>query len=186
MQAGLQTSRLFVDEIGWDGRCFVDLKELPMHTLFKLYPWEWMLREEFSSHLSSNPWQVIEPPWKMILSNKRLLPLLWELFPGHENLLPAYTSPELLTAYARKPAFGREGAGITLCANGQEITTAGGPEVDGGAIYQALQLPPSFDSRFPVIGSWIVGDEPAGVGIREASTPVTTLTSRFVPHRIVG
>jgi glutathionylspermidine synthase len=121
----------------------------------------------------------------MILSNKKLLPLLWELFPGHDNLLPAYSSPEPLAAYARKPIFGREGAGITLSANGREVTTAGDSEVEGGAIYQALLLPPSFDHQFPVVGSWIVGDEPAGIGVREASTPVTTLTSRFVPHRIV-
>jgi glutathionylspermidine synthase len=33
-----------------------------------------------------------------------------------------------------------------------------------------------------VIGSWIVGEEPAGIGMREDSTPITKNTSRFVPH----
>ena len=31
----------------------------------------------------------IEPPWKMLLSNKGILPVLWELYPGHPNLLEA-------------------------------------------------------------------------------------------------
>ena len=36
--------------------------------------------------------------------------------------------------------------------------------------------------NYPVIGSWIVGDEPAGMGIREDVNPVTRNTSRFIPH----
>ena len=186
-QAGLETARLFVDEIGWDGRAFLDLRNRPIRTLFKLYPWEWMLREEFARHFPAEPWRVIEPPWKMILSNKRLLPLLWELFPGHENLLPAYTTPEPLgNMYAQKPIFGREGTGITLVARGDDLSAGGEPEVDGGFIYQALQVPPIFDRQFPVIGSWVIGGAAAGMGIREAATPITNQTSRFVPHRIVG
>jgi glutathionylspermidine synthase len=41
---------------------------------------------------------------------------------------------------------------------------------------------PEFDGRYPVIGAWVVGDEPAGIGIREDATPITTNASRFVPH----
>jgi glutathionylspermidine synthase len=38
----------------------------------------------------------IEPIWKLILGNKALLPLLWEMFPNHPNLLPAYQeSPKI-------------------------------------------------------------------------------------------
>jgi glutathionylspermidine synthase len=33
-----------------------------------------------------------------------------------------------------------------------------------------------------VLGSWLIDGEPAGMGIRESSGPVTTNTSRFVPH----
>ena len=34
--------------------------------------------------------QLIEPPWKAILSNKGVLPLLWQRHEGHPNLLPAF------------------------------------------------------------------------------------------------
>ena len=51
---------------------------------------------------------------------------------------------------------------------------------------QQLRPLPEFDGRYPVIGAWIVGDEPAGMGIREDATPLTTDRARFVPHAIVG
>ncbi len=186
-QAGFPTVRLYMDQIGWDGRSFVDLVCNPIRTLFKLYPWEWLVREPFAKHLLAEPCAIIEPAWKMILSNKQLLPLLWELFPGHPNLLPAYATPEPLGgAYARKPVFGREGTGITLANGRHEVTTDGQAEVEGGYVYQALKLPSSFVGYYPVIGSWIIGGEAAGMGIRENNTPVTNQTSRFLPHRIAG
>src|SRR5262245_51741999 len=58
--------------------------------LFKLYPWEWMTRETFGASLPGSSTQFVEPPWKMVLSNKGILPLLWETYPDHPNLLPAY------------------------------------------------------------------------------------------------
>ncbi|MHA3772294.1 glutathionylspermidine synthase family protein [Verrucomicrobiota bacterium sgz303538] len=181
-QAGLATGRLFVNEIGWTGERFVDLHNWPIDTLFKLYPWEWLIDEPFSKHLLERPWRLIEPAWKMILSNKAILPLLWEAFPGHPNLLPAFFTPEPLgDKYASKPRHGREGAAVTLRARGESIGSAH----DGDAavpIYQQLCLPPKFGNNFAVIGSWVIGNESAGIGIRESASPITGNTSRFVPH----
>jgi len=182
VQAGLKTKRLFMDEIGWDGRRFVDMENQQISTLFKLYPWEWLIDEQFSEHLIGEPWRLVEPAWKMVLSNKAILPLLWEMFPEHPNLLPAYTMPEPLGgSYVKKPILGREGANVSMVANGKEVAT-GGDYGDGDFIYQALMLPPCINGFYPVIGSWIVRDESAGIGIRESNVPVTQNTSRFVPH----
>jgi len=181
-QAGLSTKRLFMDEIGWNGRKFVDLENRTIETLFKLYPWEWLIDERFSQHLTSEPWRVTEPAWKMLLSNKAILPILWEMFPGHPNLLPAFTTPEPLGGnYVKKPVLGREGANITLHSNGREVSTDG-DYGNGNFIYQAFLPPPVFNGFFPVIGSWIAQDDSAGIGIRESNAPVTQNTSRFVPH----
>jgi len=49
----------------------------------------------------------------MILSNKAVLPILWELFPNHPNLLPAYFTEEdakkhlSAQGYVKKPIFGK-------------------------------------------------------------------------------
>jgi glutathionylspermidine synthase len=182
IQAGLETKRLFIDEIGWNGRHFLDLANARITTLFKLYPWEWLIDERFSPCLLQEPWQIVEPAWKMVLSNKNILPLLWEMFPNHPNLLPAYTTPDPLGgAYLKKPVLGREGANITIKTAGTETVTDGN-YARGAFIYQALMQPPKFNDFYPVIGSWIVRDEAAGIGIRESHRPITENTSRFVPH----
>jgi glutathionylspermidine synthase len=51
-----------------------------------------------------------------------------------------------------------------------------------GWVYQAMTPIPEFDGHYAVIGSWIVGDAAAGIGMREDDTPITRNTSRFVPH----
>src|SRR5271154_7179999 len=48
-QAGWSAQLIEVSEIGWNGAAFTDLSEAPIHFLFKLYPWEWMLREQFGA-----------------------------------------------------------------------------------------------------------------------------------------
>ncbi|MEY5027198.1 MAG: hypothetical protein RLZZ244_2726 [Verrucomicrobiota bacterium] len=185
LQAGLPTERLFIEEVGWDGRWFVDLQKRPIHTLFKLYPWEWMLREPFGIHLPKAPCQFIEPPWKMLLSNKEILVLLWELFPDHPNLLPAFSSPERLGArWIQKPVFGRGGAGITVHTETEPHTTPGAPAIECGFVYQAYAPPLAHEGYHPVLGSWIVGGEACGMGIRESVSPITLEGSRFVPHLI--
>jgi glutathionylspermidine synthase len=188
LQAGLSGSFLHVEEIGWDGQAgrFVDLTGREMGLLFKLYPWEWLLHEEFGPHLPACGCRFLEPPWKLLLSSKALLPILWELHPDHPNLLPAYFSPAAFEAegrpYVQKPLYGREGANVAVVRDGRP-----GPTVDGGYgaegyVYQAYLPLPEFQGRYPVLGSWVVGGEPAGLGIREDLTEITTNGSRFVPH----
>ncbi len=183
VQAGLQTETLTIENIGWNGRRFTDLQEMPIQAMSKLYPWEWMAREKFGQHVLADTTAFMEPAWKMILSNKALLPLLWEGFPGHPNLLPAYDTPDsaLGERYVRKPVFGREGANVALIGGGLTAQTPGtyGEE---GYIYQQYAPLPVFEGNPALIGSWIVGGEPAGIGVREDDGPITHNDSRFVPH----
>jgi len=184
IQAGLDARFLYVEDIGLDaaGR-FVDAANRAIDSLFKLYPWEWLLRERFGPALPTARLRMIEPPWKAVLSNKALLPLLWELFPDHPNLLPAYFEAEPLgERFVAKPVFSREGADLVLHDGATQLS--GAPDGYGGEgfVYQALAPIPCFDGKYPVIGAWIVGDNPAGIGIRESDTPITGNLSRFVPH----
>lgn len=183
--AGLHTVALAMEDIGWDAlnRRFVDIEERMIRSVFKLYPWEWMLAEPFGRHaVRHSTW--IEPLWKTLLSNKALLAVLWELFPGHENLLPAYLDgPRDMSAYIAKPLLGREGASMRIVAPGMDLATPGeyGRE---GYMYQAFEALPEFEGQRPVLGAWVVADEPAGLGIRETTGLITDDTSSFVPHRI--
>jgi glutathionylspermidine synthase len=185
IQAGIESWLVPVEDIGWDaGRhCFVDLDHRRIDACFKLYPWEWLWREKFASHLPAEPVQFLEPAWKMLLSNKGLLPVLWELFPGHPNLLPAHETAERLGAsYVAKPKLSREGANISWVEGGVVIEETEGGYGAEGRVFQALAPIPSFEGNRPVCGVWIVDHEPAGLGIREDHRRITGNLSRFVPH----
>ncbi len=184
-QAGLTASLFPIDEIGWSGVDFVGPGDQPLGAVFKLYPWEWMVREDFGKYLGQDRTIWIEPPWKMLLSNKGILPVLWELYPEHPNLLEArFENPGEMTAWIRKPLLGREGANVTLHQPGVDIETDGiyGAE---GFIFQELASANRFDRMHTVIGSWLIGHDEGsscGIGIRESESPIITNTSRFVPH----
>ncbi len=155
-QAGFPTAEINIPDIGWNGHDFTDLDEQPIKRLFKLYPWEWLAREDFGTHLLNRTVEMIEPAWKMLLSNKALLPILWELYPHHPNLLASYRSKDRLGAsYVRKPLLSREGENVTLVRHGNELTVPGGYGEEG-FIYQEYCPLPIFGGFHTVVGSWIV------------------------------
>ncbi|MCS0637063.1 glutathionylspermidine synthase family protein [Streptomyces sp. LP05-1] len=192
-QAGIRTEALSVERIGWDrlsGR-FVDERLRFIRSCFKLYPWEWLTTDRFGPQVlatldnggSSGSTCWIEPAWKMLLSNKALLAVLWELYPGHPNLLPAYLDgPRELAdgpGYVSKPLLGREGAGVLLHEPGAAPLVR-----EESCCYQELAPLPDFDGNRVVLGAWVVEDEAAGLGIRESAGPVTDEYARFLPHVI--
>jgi glutathionylspermidine synthase len=190
-QAGLTTTLIDIVDIGWrnDGS-FVDLDNRAIALAFKLYPWEWMFHDEFGARLAKAPTRWIEPPWKAVLSNKGILPLLWEMFPDHPNLLPAYFEDDpdaasLGASFVRKPLYSREGANITLVSDGVAVADQEGPYGAEGFVRQALAPLPDFSNRYPVVGSWLVDHVPCGLSIREDENPITGNSSRFLPHAIL-
>lgn len=184
IQGGLQTEFMYIEDMGFDTveSRFVDTYDNRIDSLFKLYPWEWLMSEYFGRHLEQSGLILIEPAWKMILSNKGILPILWERSPRHPNLLEAsFEEGHFRDNFVVKPFLSREGGNITIRRDG--LTT----EYDGtygnkGSVYQELARIPSFGGNYPVIGSWMIYGEPAGIGIREDLQEVTTNASRFVPH----
>ena len=184
MQAGINTRPIAIEDIGWHelDEQFIDLDNNQIPALFKLYPWEWIANEEFGKHLPAVDFPVIEPAWKVLMSSKAILPVLWELNPNHPNLLPCFFEQSRApTQFVRKPIYSREGANVELHTARGTIAQIGSYGAEG-YIYQGYAPLPDFDGNYPVIGSWIVGDEAAGMGIRENTQQITTNTSRFVPH----
>lgn len=184
-QAGVKTKQVYIEDIGWDKRerCFVDLDGIRLEKCFKLYPWEWLWHEEFGKNLAHDCIQLVEPSWKMLLSNKGLLPILWELFPEHPNLLPAFENAESLgNSYIRKPKLSREGCNVSWIEGGIALEESGGDYGEEGFVYQALANLPDFDGRRPIFGVWMIDHEAGGLGIREDTRRITGNLSRFVPH----
>ncbi|WP_010249191.1 glutathionylspermidine synthase family protein [Myroides injenensis] len=187
IQAGINTKLIYIDDIGWDGETFTDLEDEIITNIFKLYPWEWLVYEPFALHIPNDMAQAnwIEPSWKMILSNKAILPILWKLYPNHPLLLEAYfDEPNGMTNYVKKPLLSREGANITLYKDNVITEATPGEYGEEGYICQALANLPHFDTGYSIIGSWIIGQEPCGITFRESDKQITTDKSRFIPHII--
>ena len=199
-QAGLPTRQLLMQEIGWNERrqCFVDTEpaENQILSIFKLYPWETMLEESFATQAlrTYKDMRWIEPIWKLLLSNKGILPVLWELYPNHELLLESHfvtdsSGWQPSAGWVRKPMHSREGANIIIAPADGPILQTDGPYTDRLQIDQRVGpsavFPDALNSganRYPVLGLWMVDQECCGMGIREDATPITGNLSSFVPH----
>ncbi len=194
-----------------DGQ-FLDDENRVMGVLFKLYPWEDLLRDDYAEHIAASRCLFLEPAWKALLSNKGLLPVLWQMFEGHPNLLPAFfeqdvggaiagqgaASADVSDAFDRaavqlgaghvsKPILSREGASVTIYESGEIVEQAQSTDyAEHPRIVQAYAPLPQFDGFRPVIGAWVVGEACAGIGIREDRSRITQDLSRFKPHYIVG
>ena len=208
-EAGLGAHYTDMDKIGLseEGQ-FTDDQDRVMGVLFKLYPWEDLLRDPFAAHIAGSGCQFLEPPWKAVVSNKGILPVLWQMFEGHPNLLPAFfqddvaaalagggqPAPAIAPAFDRaaqqlrqghvvKPLFSREGASVSIIEGGR-LTDASPDDIYAAhpRIVQAYQPLPVFGGFQPVIGAWIVGETCCGMALREDRGRITRDLSRFKPH----
>ena len=211
LEAGWTAKIVGASDIGWstlDGAAtniadgyFVDLEDSKIETLFKIVPWDWLLSDEFGARLvhavKTGELTVIEPAWKMIIANKAILALLWEMYPDHPNLLPAFMDRSAFapgSTVVAKPLLGREGANISIAELGADGPLAGAPiaSMDGaygdeGYVYQALSpmasaVDDAGKTHHAVIGSWVIDGIGRGIGIREDTGLITHNRSRFVPH----
>lgn len=187
-QAGVDSRFIELEQLGEASGQLVDLEGYAIGGLFKLYPWEFMVQEDFASVILSSQTQWLEPGWKMLLSNKGILPLLWQKHQGHPNLLESHfeqPGQSFGAGWVRKPLFSREGANVELVTLSGEKISEPGPYADSPFIRQKLQPLPKFGDSYTMIGSWVVGNSAAGIGIREDNSLITKDSSRFLPHIIL-
>lgn len=209
LEAGWTAKNMSAADIGWsapsgdpnDAGYFVDVEDTQIRKLFKIVPWDWMLSDAFGGQLANavmkRELQVIEPAWKMVMANKAILALLWEMYPDHPNLVPAFMDRRAFapgTTVAAKPLLGREGANISIAVLGEGGELAGAPLASMGGEYGAegyvyQTLTPLAEAPAPdggtyraVIGSWMIDGVSRGIGIREDTNLITHNRSRFVPH----
>lgn len=187
MEAGFSTRVLDINDMDLQEGRFYDPSGEQIKRCFKLYPWEWMVDESPEGCLTDTVW--IEPVWKLIMSNKAILSILFELFPDSPYVLPCYLSRPKQGVFCKKPVYSREGHNVSVVDirewNEHALIAETEGEYNTGAyVYQAYIKPTVYDGRYPILGSWIVGGEPAGLGIRENRTEITDNLSEFIPHII--
>lgn len=200
IQAGFTAKYINLDDIdfGEKSREFFDMtgpkglmgREPSIYNLFAIVPIEWLVGTKFFPYLMETREKMVwmEPWWNLVYANKGILAILWELFPNHPNLVPAYLDgPHDMQSYVVKPCQSREGANVTIVQNGEVTEETGGErENDGPMVYQQYVELPVFDGNHTVVGSWYVPDVgPCGIGMREADSLITGTNGRFVPHIVL-
>jgi glutathionylspermidine synthase len=184
-RAGIDARFLFVEEVQWNPyeRRFETQYGDVISTWFKLYPWEWIFDDQYGEHIQVSSITCVEPAGKVLLSSKAIPPILWELFPDHPNLLPAYFDAEKFgSSYVKKPVFGREGSNISIVQDGKIRSSVDGPYGSYPAVYQAVCTLPQFSQMYTLVGSWVIAGKAAGIGIRESVSMISENRSRFLPH----
>lgn len=196
-EAGLEVCFVPMDQIGFsevEGGTFLDQNDGPIRLLFKLYPWDWLLADDYGAALTQavlkNNIRLFEPAWKMLLANKLLMARMWEMYPDSPYLLETRVSDAAFRAAGRafvcKPALGREGQNVSVFApdGGNATARTDGHYADNDFVYQAfadLFRDPASGS-YALIGSWVINGVALGMGIRESDHLITDDRSRFVPH----
>ncbi|OQR88449.1 glutathionylspermidine synthase, partial [Thraustotheca clavata] len=219
MKAGIRAKKIMMSDLTVNAKGQIVEYQTPDESipyLWKLYPYEWLADELFGSMLWPEngstlkyDTKIIEPAWKLILGNKTLLALLWEMYPNHPNLLPAtYDRDDIRKGLmpdnvVAKPKYGREGAGVTYSKDfestdtflaeaelGSTMTTYSDSDQEqlylGEPIYQSYHDTGRFMGRKIVIGSWVIHGKPCGFNFREDNAETTNDNSCFVPHYIDG
>lgn len=185
-EAGLNTSMLDLSDIVRCNDSFYLPTGEPINCMFKLYPWEDLLEDEFGKFIPDTQMIWIEPVWKMLMSSKESLVLLTEMFSPSEYkfLVPAYDRKPMVKDYVIKPRYGREGQNVEIVLNRDSVLKTDGHYSEDKVIFQDFVDIKKFDNNVPIIGAWIIGGEFSGIGIRESESLVTDNMARFVPHLI--
>jgi len=203
-------------ELTWDDNGHVVDKEgVPIRWVWKTWAWETALDqlraecdEDELSHLPDHSTavgrvqprlvdvllrkdvKVFEPLWTLVPSNKAILPILWELFPGHPYLLDAqFSLTEDLRdkGYVSKPIVGRCGANISIIGKGEElIEETIGQFENRDQMYQELFGLPLIGDKFVQVSSFVVDGRYSGACVRVDTSPIITGGSDILPLRIVA
>ena len=187
---GCNTKTLALADIGLHPENgFVDLEDETIQILIKSHPWQWMIADQFGrtmlEHVIADRIEVIEPLWKMMLTNRAIMAEMWAMTPYYPGLIETHKETQANGFGYDTPAIARPllAAGdlpgrIGEVSGGRFISnTPINPEAAEGEIVQTL-LPLTYPGM--KIDIWCVGDEPCGLIVSEERSDGRV----YVPHLI--
>mmetsp|Transcript_8952 Transcript_8952/g.31673 ORF Transcript_8952/g.31673 Transcript_8952/m.31673 type:complete len:487 (-) Transcript_8952:313-1773(-) len=207
-EAGIRTKLIKgVEGMSWgpEGEVMDDEGER-VQFVWKTWAWETVIddyRSQTATHQHSQLRPVLlsdvlladgvtvwEPLWTVITSCKAILPVLWQMFPGHPHLLQAEF--ELSTAlrnhpagYVTKPIGGRCGKNVTMVKDGAVVASLGGGFDAKPLVYQELRPLPRMDGFSVLMCPWLVRGKCAGLVLRVDKKLITGVDSPIEVLRIV-
>jgi glutathionylspermidine synthase len=91
--AGLDTAALALEDLRWTGKRFIDASARPITVLCRPCSWQSLLQHPLSPNLRSSGMRLIEPAWKLLLTQDATLPLLRAAWPDDAHLQPVTALP---------------------------------------------------------------------------------------------
>ncbi|WP_273211289.1 glutathionylspermidine synthase family protein [Helicobacter rodentium] len=155
---------------------------------FKLIPWESIAIDEpelaqlITAMIANKNTIFLNPAYTLMFQSKRMLKILWDLFPNHPLLLETSYEP-LHQKQVKKHAFGREGENISILdAQGNVLHSNGGEYANYPEIYQAFAAQNHHDGILyqPNV---FYAYEACALGFRKGGEILDNL-SKFVAHKI--
>ncbi|CBG39869.1 glutathionylspermidine synthase family protein [Helicobacter mustelae] len=117
---GFATAYAPMDAVQFSAEEGVFFEEENYEFLFKLIPWENIAIDEpelaliMQSMMENKNTIFLNPAYTLLFQSKRMLKILWDLFPNHPLLLESSFTPLKSKKQVKKTAFGREGANVEI------------------------------------------------------------------------
>lgn len=186
---GFDTEFGFIDAVEFSSADGVFYKGQNYEFLFKLIPWENIAIDEpelalLMQDIMKNKKAIfLNPAYTLLFQSKRILKILWDLFPKHPLLLETSFEPLQNKKQVKKTAFGREGANVEILdSNGNIIKKNEGIYQNHKSVYQefcALNTHQGFYYQPNVFFAY----ESCGLGFRKGGLIIDNY-SKFVSHKI--
>lgn len=155
---------------------------------FKLIPWESIAIDEpelaqlITAMIANKNTIFLNPAYTLMFQSKRMLKILWDLFPNHPLLLETSYEP-LHQKQVKKHAFGREGENISILdAQGNVLHSNGGEYANYPEIYQAFAAQ-NHHNGILYQPNVFYAYEACALGFRKGGEILDNL-SKFVAHKI--
>lgn len=198
---GLNVSGHRMKDLIWDkfSNVWVDEKGDEVTSFYKHYPWELIMSspssKNFIEHYEDFK-QTLDPLWKIIMSNRAVLPAMYHLFPDSKILSPAklddvtgigedyVMSPVLLSSSRNEMGVLKGRAFTSWGENMKDLSNQ--PTI----AYRKLDMPKRYRDasggyRFTFLSVFTVGGSLAGIGVRESRLPLLGAHSTFKPHVVM-
>ena len=155
--------------------------------LFKLLPWEIISIDEpelavlINKMIANKNTIFLNPAYTLLFQSKRMLKILWDLFPNHPLLLESSFEPLKGKKQVKKVSFGREGANVEILdSNGAILSAKGGDYGNYKPLYQAFYELNSHKGALYQPNVFFAY-ESCGLGIRKGGEIMDNM-SKFVSH----